>query len=541
MSYIFLHYRLDLVLFALFLLGAMALVNWWLRRSADNPGFSLKAWTAMSAIIAVGILLALGSGEAENRRLQRSISGLAPTYADEMARGGLARINERTPADDPTYLTLINDQIRWEKDNPTIADIYTMGRRADGQFFFLVDSETDYNHNGIIDEDREKRTPIGEVYEEDHDLLEQAIAGTLVFTPQPTTDRWGTWISTYVPVFDDHGKPFAVLGVDFDAREYVLSILWRRGATLALAAMIGVILVCSLGVLTTLRCEMAKREVLHRQLVETSRMAGMAEIATGVLHNVGHALHGVNTSAVSLGNNIRAGHVGEFLKMARLLEDHRGDLPEFLTRDEAGRRIPECFAALGAVFQERQRQLQADVADLFRGVDHIKEIVRSQQQFAKDSTLPEDVLPAAVFEQAVALGFGKQHRQTIELVRQFASLESASLDRPRILRVLVSYLCHAVRAVQNAEHPRITLRLCMAGAAIRFEVEDNGAGFAPQDAPEIFRRGSATPADSPGIGLHGAPNAAAEMGGRVLAQSDGPGCGSRLTLEVPAAGAVART
>jgi len=540
MGYFILAHHLDLLGFALLLLALMAFVHRWLRRSAGNPGFSVKAWTAMGGIIAAGVLLALASGEAETQRMQRMISGLAPTYADEMARGGLARINEHTPADDPTYLALIHDQIRWEKDNPTIADIYTMTRRADGKFIFLVDSETDYNHNGVIDEEREKRTPIGEVYEEDHDLLEQTISGTAVFTPTPTTDRWGTWISTYVPVFDEHGRPFAVLGVDFDAREYVHAILWRRGAMLLLAGMIGIILISSLGVLATLRGEMAKRDHLHQQLVEASRMAGMAEIASGVLHNVGDALTSVNASAASLYENLRSGHIDELLQAAKLLKNNQYDLPGFLTGDEAGRHILADLAALGTTFQEQQRSLQKDMADLFRGVDNIKEIVRSHQQIAKTPALSGDVLPAAVFEQAAALSFGKQQRATIELVRQFEPLESASLDQRRILQVLVNLLSNAKRAVQGADHPRITLRLGKSADAIKFEVEDNGAGFAPQDVPHIFEQVS-NGADGHGLDLRNAAQIAAAMGGRIGVQSDGLGHGARFTLEIPMSGILAQS
>src|SRR5512133_375193 len=38
-------------------------------------------------------------------------------------------------------------------------------------------------------------------------------------------------------------------------------------------------------------------EKAHRKILETSRLAGMAEVATGVLHNVGNVLTSLNVSA----------------------------------------------------------------------------------------------------------------------------------------------------------------------------------------------------------------------------------------------------
>jgi hypothetical protein len=78
----------------------------------------------------------------------------------------------------------------------------------------LVDSETDYDRDGRFAGDREARTAIGEVYpnEEVDEVLQAAFAGRPGFLGEPVTDRWGTWVSAYVPLRADDGRVEAVLG-----------------------------------------------------------------------------------------------------------------------------------------------------------------------------------------------------------------------------------------------------------------------------------------------------------------------------------------
>ena len=70
-----------------------------------------------------------------------------------------------------------------------------------------------------------------------------------------------------------------------------------------------------------------------RRLLETSRHAGMAEIATGVLHNVGNVLNSVNVSATLLADRLRRSKISSLDKVVQLLAQHEGDLGVFLTQD----------------------------------------------------------------------------------------------------------------------------------------------------------------------------------------------------------------
>lgn len=126
------------------------------------------------------------------------------------------------------------------------------------------------------------------------------------------------------------------------------------------------------------------------QLVETSRQAGMAEIATGVLHNVGNVLNSVNVSVTLLGDRVRHSKRATLTRVCALLESHRANLGEFLTSDPKGQLVPELLSNLAAVLEEEQGVIQSELKGLVKNVEHIKEIVSMQQSYARVAGAVED-------------------------------------------------------------------------------------------------------------------------------------------------------
>ncbi len=230
------------LLLALVILALFAGLRWWVTRTFAQPTRAVFAWMLLLSVL-VGGWFAVESAVSRTRaRLQQMVAGYAPTYAQEMSQRGHARMTLDTPPDDPTYLKLVNAQVAWLAANPAAHDVYTFRKRADGQVVLIVDSETDYDRNGIYEGERESRTAIGEVYDSEDPALELAFTGQPTFADEPVTDRWGTWISAYQPMFDDEGNVEAVLGVDFDAREWVARINQSRFTVMGYVALLGLML-----------------------------------------------------------------------------------------------------------------------------------------------------------------------------------------------------------------------------------------------------------------------------------------------------------
>ncbi|MCB1092204.1 MAG: PAS domain-containing protein, partial [Verrucomicrobiae bacterium] len=120
-------------------------------------------------------------------------------------------------------------------------------------------------------------------------------------------------------------------------------------------------------------------EQTHRKLVETSRQAGMAEVATGVLHNVGNVLNSVNVASTLIRQRLNGSRLGTLGQLASLLQSQGERLPDFFRGDERGRLVPDYLEKLSHHLRQEQTEVLAEVEKLVKNVEHIKTIVDLQQ------------------------------------------------------------------------------------------------------------------------------------------------------------------
>jgi signal transduction histidine kinase len=279
---------------------------------------------------------------------------------------------------------------------------------------------------------------------------------------------------------------------------------------------------------------------MHKQLLDASRQAGMAEVATGVLHNVGNVLNSVNVSANILKDHVAKSSVKNIAKASSLIRSHRDDLAAYLSSDAKGKLLPDYLAEMGKELATENATVLEELDALARGIDHIMEVVQTQQDFAKNSTFRQKTDPAALVEDAVNINLLSLERHNIEIVRELQDLGEVEIDKHKTLQVLINLISNAKDALTHETHhgPRkITVRLsaCGQGAErkLRFEVQDTGIGIAPENFARIFRHGFTTRTGGHGFGLHSSANAALEMNGSLKAYSDGDGKGARFVLEIP--------
>ena len=279
-------------------------------------------------------------------------------------------------------------------------------------------------------------------------------------------------------------------------------------------------------------------EKTHRELVETSRRAGMSEIATGVLHNVGNVLNSLNISASVIAAGLGQSKADSLGKVAALLGEHAGDLGEFLSSDPRGKRIPEFLASHATHAIAERERLLAELASLQANVDHIKEIVTMQQAYATMVRVVEPLDAAALVEDALRMNAGALARHEVRVALEFHTVPRVLAEKAKVLQILVNLIRNAKYAADEGGSPAksITLRIEPGRAGfVRLVVQDNGIGIAPENLPKIFAHGFTTRAAGHGFGLHSARTAAAELGGSLTAHSDGLGAGATFALELPIA------
>ncbi len=284
----------------------------------------------------------------------------------------------------------------------------------------------------------------------------------------------------------------------------------------------------------------AERELhaLHSQLVLASRQAGMAEVATGVLHNVGNVLTSVNLIVHDVQDRLKTTRLSHLRRVVEVMQRERARLGEFFTADPAGRQLPEFLAKLDEHLAAENRELLTDVEGLVRHFDHIREIIVTQQGGAQLFGVTETLGPAQLFEDALRLNAESFERHGITLEQEFADARPVQADRHKVLQILVNLLKNAKDALQGVKPGErvIRVRVAPAGAvAVALSVADNGPGIPAANLKRIFQHGFTTKPSGHGFGLHSSVLAAREMGGDLVAVSDGPGRGATFTLTLPLA------
>jgi len=280
-----------------------------------------------------------------------------------------------------------------------------------------------------------------------------------------------------------------------------------------------------------------KLEQMHKQLLETSRQAGMAEVATSVLHNVGNVLNSLNVSSILVTDRVKKAKILNFTKTVAMLNEHATDLGAFLTADIKGRQIPGYLNQLAEHFTAEQASVLKELGLLHQNIEHIKDIVAMQQSYAKISGVVEFVNAPDMVEDALRMNTGALQRHGVELIREYEDGPPIEIEKHKVLQILVNLVRNSKYACDESGRADkvIRVRITQQADTVTIAIIDNGVGIPAENMDRIFNHGFTTRRDGHGFGLHSAVLAAIEMGGSLTAQSDGRGQGATFTLELPRA------
>ncbi|WP_123407934.1 DAHL domain-containing protein [Pseudomonas frederiksbergensis] len=286
------------------------------------------------------------------------------------------------------------------------------------------------------------------------------------------------------------------------------------------------------------RVEERTRELIEaeRELVDAARMAGMAEIATNVLHNVGNVLNSVNVSADVIARRLSTSKTLGLGKAVKMINDHPHDLGQFMTHDEKGKLLPLYFNQLVDSIAVEQSGIVEELTQLTKSIDHIKDIVSTQQAYAGAARVVEPLNVINLFEDALRMNSGALSRHHVTVVKDYQPVPTIIGDKHRLLLILINLISNAKYAMSTVteQQREMTLSVSLADAStLRFSVKDQGEGIAPENLSRIFNHGFTTRKEGHGFGLHSCALAAVEMNGHLHVHSDGPELGAIFTLEIP--------
>ncbi|MCW8399916.1 ATP-binding protein [Legionella sp. PATHC038] len=280
-----------------------------------------------------------------------------------------------------------------------------------------------------------------------------------------------------------------------------------------------------------------KIKELNLQISSTARRAGMAEVATTILHNIGNILNSSNVSIALLKNSLNLDYYQKLLKIMEMMEQHQLDLKDFLSHDPKGKIIPQYLLALSKIIIEENEKNNIEVDNLQNDLRHISQIVDTQKSISGLSSINEQVYLPELLETAVNITMSSSKNANIQIIKEFKPAPLITVDKSKLLQILVNLIQNAKDSLlENTSSPIKEIKLTIQKTEkklMQLIVEDNGVGINPENLQRIFAFGFTTKINGHGFGLHSSALSAREMGGSLLAESKGEGYGARFTLNLP--------
>jgi len=282
-----------------------------------------------------------------------------------------------------------------------------------------------------------------------------------------------------------------------------------------------------------------EREELHKQLVKASREAGKAEIAAGVLHNVGNVLNSLNVSATCVQNTCKNNASKLLTTIAQTLAVHADDFAGYVQSDPKALHLPHLLQELSEKITSEFQDISDEVVSLKSQLDHVESIVRAQQNYSKTKTLTQTVSCGELIDDAIRVCVPTATQNGIGTVIDVCpNMPTLMTDSHAVLQILVNLINNALHAMH--EHPsdtthqlNIRAQIDKVDETVCFSVQDTGSGIPKENLTQIFQHGFTTRSNGHGFGLHSSANAAQTLGGSLTASSEGRGFGATFTLKLP--------
>lgn len=283
----------------------------------------------------------------------------------------------------------------------------------------------------------------------------------------------------------------------------------------------------------------AEEEVslLHQQLLVSARQAGMADVASSVLHNVGNVLNSANVSMGLIKENLANECYEKLFSVIGLIKENLPSIANYLIDDPKGKLIPQYLVCLTEVFEKDYGTIVTEINNLNKNLEHIIEIVAMQQKFGGISSHNEKIFLPEIVDLGLQMSGCSFEENQIQIIKKYNENIFITTDKTKILQILVNLIQNARDSVRSVLPQRvgnivITIDNKTLDQAI-ITIQDNGVGIALENITKIFSFGYTTKQNGHGFGLHSSALATKEIGGTLVADSKGVDQGAIFTLILP--------
>ncbi|CEK12050.1 ATP-binding protein [Legionella hackeliae] len=277
---------------------------------------------------------------------------------------------------------------------------------------------------------------------------------------------------------------------------------------------------------------------LNSQLVSIARRAGMADLATSILHNIGNVLNSANVSLDMIKEHSNPSYLQDLRTVSLMFKEHKGTLTSYLTEDAKGKLLPDYLLALIRKINQEHETIGKEMLCLRNQIAHIKDVVAMQKSLCGVSGVFEQLSVNEIIINAIEMCKSALDKQAVQI--HYDSKESIFVvtDKAKLLQILINLIQNAIDALSASDEAinkiiRLTVAEYPEANNLTIKIQDNGTGIKEEDRDKIFSFGFTTKSYGHGFGLHTSALAAKELGGNLQMDSKGFGYGAEFILTLP--------
>lgn len=274
----------------------------------------------------------------------------------------------------------------------------------------------------------------------------------------------------------------------------------------------------------------------QRKLAIAERRAGMADLASSILHNIGNVLNSVNTGISIVHEKISRSKMNKLIKLDDLLKDKKNNAGAFFINDKQGGQIIEYISVLSDSWKIERTSIDEKLCAIKKSLDHIKKIISEQNNLAKCGGVTEKVDVAELLDEALLVYQSKINDHRINLEKHYIEMKNAVIDQVKVMQIVINLIKNSIESLIEAKKndPTITLTIKeLSETMFSIIIADNGIGIEEKNIKKLFTNHFTTKKKGHGFGLHASAIAAEELGGRLTASSEGFGKGAVFELTLP--------
>ncbi len=286
-----------------------------------------------------------------------------------------------------------------------------------------------------------------------------------------------------------------------------------------------------------------KLELLNEKLAQANSLAykaGMADVSTDILHNVGNILNNIGVSIYVIEKNLKHTIRKSGLKEAgKLLGENLSDIQQFVSQDKRANPLMRYLSEVGEKVIGSQQEMLQHVQRISEKISNVTQVVNALHSYANrtEGVVDESRL-TKIIDDALIISSATLNELSIEIEKHYPQKEVVALvQETKVLQSLTNIFANAAEAMRTVSPNQRRLSLFLTqntqeGYA-RLSIQDSGVGITEEHLKQIFTHGFTTKDTGAGFGLHNCANYIKEMGGEIWARSDGPGKGATFVLQLP--------